>query len=329
MAEDTAVVETPVIDAPAAVETPAATDVTQDVTPQTSDSSDPMAALQAAMDSEFPADAPATEPEGNQAAPAAEFAPLLGISGFVREPQHVESAIRAADEVWKVASGQLPARALLEGLKSANPQQAEAIAADLREYLGVPAQSVNPLDALKQSNPQVYAAIADYYQKQTGKSLDAAADPRDARLAQIEQQFAQQEQQRQQEAWQGQVRAADEAAHAFLDEKLKGTFLEGSNDHLIGLMAQKLGKNLNQSMQEVLQGNTKSLEKVLREVQKEETARLKKYNENLIKKHRALANGVPAVKGAPVKSEPGSPAYKEGETAIQYATRLWNESAKK
>ena len=302
--------------APAADPAPADPAVTTDDGPAPS-----LDELMASLGTDEPAPADPNAPADTEPAIPAEWTQL---SPFVTSQEQIPSAIQAATEVWSVMNGQASIKTLFDAAKQGNPAAFEKIASEAREYLGVQQSGPNPLETLKTEKPEVYKAVNDFVTQQTGKGLEGPADPREARLQAIEQRYAQEEQQRQQEAYQRQIVAADDAAHSFLTEKLKGTFAEGQNDHFIGLIAQKLGKNLQQSMQEILAGNTKSLEKALREVQKDETARLRKYNENLVKQYRTQKNMVPATKGAPVAAKNGPPVKKPGESDTDFAKRVWD-----
>lgn len=232
------------------------------------------------------------------------FENALSISEFVREPQHVEQAIRAADEVWRVAAGQQPVTSLLEGMRSANPTGYEKIVRDLIPY------------------------IEQITGKKFGADPAAPPDPRDQRLSALEQQYRAEQQQRQQQAYQEQVNVARSIANDFLAQTLKGTFAEGNEAFVLAQCAGKAGIPEQQMVQQLLAGNTKPLETALKAVQKEETARLRKYNENLVKQYRTLKTSVPGVKGTGAsKGDPNEEAYRPGETAIEYATRRFNAGA--
>jgi hypothetical protein len=292
--------------------------------PIAGDSSDPMAALEAAMNAALPQDDPATpDPAAVAAQPSAEFEPLLKVSPFVTAPEHVQSAIQAADEVWKVASGQVPARTLLEGLKTANPQQFDAIANDLREYLGVPQAEVNPFDAFKQSNPAEFKQIADFYQQVTGKSIDGPADPVQSRLSSLEQRIAREDQERQQAQYMQQVQTAYGKAMEFLSSKAKGTFAEGSEQYFLQQIGAKSGIPEQEMVQMLLQGKTEKLEAAYKAVAKEESARLKVYTKNMVKQYRTLSGAVPAVKGGATQSAPQAAERLPGESIAEHAVRVW------
>lgn len=301
-----AVADAPAVSEAAPVSDPVAatSDPVADVVP--SDPNDPMTALEAAMAAELGEDAPV-----DPAAPVAEqpqvpdaFQQALTISEFVKSPENVAQAVRAADEVWKVASGQLPVSGLLESMRGANPQGFET----------------------------VMAGLIPYIEQITGKTLggtpETPVDPRDARLQAIEQRFQQEEQTRQNAAFNQQITKAREVGMNFLTEKAKGTFVEGQEQYIWNQIGAKAGVTPEQMTQMLLTGKTEKLDAAFKAVQKDEATRLKAYNANLIKKHRTLGGAVPAVKGAPQGNRNANsefPAYLPGETSVQYATRLFKE----
>lgn len=335
MAEETVVApETQVDAAPAAAEvTPAATE-TPAATPET-----PQDDLFGALDSLLPKDdapaAPEGTPEGTPEAQIPEqFQQMLGISDFVKTPEHVQSAIQAADEVWKVATGQLPARTMLEGFRQANPAQFQAISADIADYLqaqGLIQAPQNPLEGLKATHPQVYNAVAQFVQQQTGKALEAAPDPYHQRISDLEQTIAAEREEKEVAAYNAQVDAARSKASEWLGNTIKGTFAEGLTDRYIapnGLLwqkAQQMQIPAEKVMGELLSGKTETVEKLWKAVEKDEAAIIRKFNANLVKQHNALKNGVPATKGAPVKkasSDSEFPPQNPGESTVDYGVRL-------
>ena len=334
MADETAVVDAgAVTETTAAVETPAvatetpATGTETPVTPAPVDPNDPMVALQAAMDAQLgtdtPADPNAAPPEGTTPEIPEAFQQALTISEFVTTPESVQQAVRAADEVWQVATGKLPARAMLEGFKNSNPQQYQAIVNDLKDYLGVQAPQNGPLDALKTANPQAYEQLSQWYQQVMGKALDGPPDPREARLADIEKRFAAEEEARQTAVWNQQVESARSKAVEFIQSKTKGTAFEGLDSTLLALAGNKVGIPQEQMVQALLSGKTDKLEAAYKAVTAELSGLVKKINANMIKQHRTLANGVPAVKGANgVKPTGDAMKPLPGETTAQSVARI-------
>lgn len=276
------------------------------------DANDPYSLLEQAMRAELGEPATPETPKPGEAKPGEgepaqvpeQFAAALAMSDYVKSPEQLQIAVSAADEVWKVAAGQLPARTLIEGFKSTNPQQYQAIVQDLTSY------------------------IEEVTGKKFGDGPALPPDPNQARLDAIEQRFAQEETIRQQQAWNQQVAVARTKANEFLSSKVKGTFAEGEEGYLLAQIGNKAGIPEQQMVQMLLKGDTAQLEAAYKAVVKDESARLQRYNQNLIKKHRTLSSAVPAVKGGSASTASNADlAPKPGETAIQHATRLWNSGA--
>lgn len=343
MAEETAVIDSAPVD-PAPVADAGVPDVssapdTAPIPDATGDSSDPFASLTSAMDSVLPKDDVAADPTLSDSAQSGEipeqFAQALTISPYVTSAESVQQAVRAADEVWQVATGKIPARQMLEGFRNQNPAQFESIVADLKDYLGVQgqqAQQASPLDELKAANPQAFQQIAQYYQQQTGKSLDGPADPREARLQALEKRYQAEEEARNVAQWNQQIETARATATEFLNKTIANTFADGLADRFLtpngGLLWQKaVSMNIDEGrmLNELRQGKTETLERVWKAVAKDEAAVIRRYNENLVKQHKTLKNAVPAQKGAAVSANntPGAPARKVGESNVDYAKRLW------
>jgi hypothetical protein len=267
------------------------------------------------------------------------FKAALEVSPFVTTPEGVTQAVQAADELWRVAAGELPARTMLEGFRQTNPQQYEAIVKDLAAYIaettGVdPAQGArgeqeSPLAGLAKSHPAIFTAVQDFVKKNAGVDLAGTPDPREARLSAMEQQFAAEQQARETQQWNQRVEAARGKAIEFLSAKTKGTFAEGHEAYLLMQCGSRAGIPEAQMIDMILSGKTQRLESAYKAVVKEEVARLKAYNGNLIKGHRALANGVPGATGAKVRSAAAgsAPARKDGESDVAYATRMWESGA--
>ena len=266
------------------------------------DPNDPYSLLEQAMNKEL-GEVPAAEvaKEGEAPAVPPEFAKALEISEFVKSPEHIEQAIRAADEVWKVSSGQIPASQMLENLRAANPQQFEPILTNIAQY-------IEQITGLK-----------------FGQSGEVTPpDPRDQRLTALETRYQQEEQGRQQQAQRQQVQAASKVANEFVTTALKGSFAEGNESHFLAMCEGKSKLPQGEMVRELVAGNTKPLETALKAVRAEETARLRSYNDRLTKNYRTLQSAVPATKATPLKGTANDEAYLPGETAVQYAMRRFN-----
>lgn len=288
-------------------------------------------------------DAPAT-PEGTPEAGTEAQVPeqlqaALGISPFVTSAEAIPQAIQAADEVWKVANGQIPARQLLEGFRNERPQQFPAIAQDLAGYLqelGVIQAPQNPLEALKGTRPDVYNAVAQFVQQQTGKPLDI--DPNDPMYGVIQEMNSLRDERRREReaqetaAWNAQVETARKSATDWMTKTLTNTFADGmadryvANNGLLWQKAQQMNIAPDKVMQELVAGKTDTLAKLWKAVEKDEAATIRKFNQNLVKQHNTLKNAVPASKGAPVTPTAGQDGVlerKPGENDVDYGVRVW------
>lgn len=242
--------------------------------------------------------------QGDPGAAAEALKPILGLSPFVSKPEMLPQAIKAADEVWRVAAGQLPASQLLEGFRASNPAQFQSIVNNLAGY------------------------IEQVTGKKFGGEGSTPADPMQQRLSAIEQSVQQEQQQRAQAAYQGQVAQAHTKALELITAKTKGTFAEGSEGYLLAQCGARAGVGEAEMVQMILSGNTQRLEAAYKNVVADEVKRLKAFNANLIKQSRMLKNAVPAARGAQVNTPAptgDAPPRKPGESNVEYATRLWNE----
>lgn len=222
---------------------------------------------------------PTPEPVDPNAPPAAlppEFQQALGISEYVKEPAQLQQAVRAADEIWGVENGKVPVHQMLEGFRARNP---EGFAKIVRE------------------------SLIPYVEQITGQKLGGAQQepqtPEQQRIAAIEQRFQQQQAQEQQAQQQQQIQRADQAAGTKVSELLKGTFLEGTEQFVMTQLAPYLGVSVQQSMREVLSGNTSSLERGVKAFQKQMEDYGRAYAKHTIAESRKLKQGLPAGKGNP------------------------------
>jgi hypothetical protein len=228
----------------------------------------------------------------------------LGISDYVKEPAHLENAVNAASQVWDVASGKAPASGLLEGMRASNPAGYEKM---IRED------------------------IIPYIEHITGQKLGGtgeqqAPDP----VAQLQAKIAELERApqvaAQQQAQAAQLSKATADTYAKLDELAKGTYYEGKGKTLgPELLKQFSAMKVNPDavMQEVLKGNTATIEKAFKNIQRERIEDAKAYNKWFIADARAKRNGLPASKGNPSGSAaPKDPKNMANWTMEQQAAYL-------
>src|SRR6202789_953424 len=89
----------------------------------------------------------------------------LTISDYVKEPAQLESAVRAAQELWDVAAGKVPAASMLEGMRANNPAGFEKMVLnDLIPYIEqITGKKLGAPDANAAPDPvaEMRAKIAD------------------------------------------------------------------------------------------------------------------------------------------------------------------------
>jgi hypothetical protein len=211
------------------------------------------------------------------------MAKAMSASEYIKEPAHLEIAVRAADEVWNVAAGKVPAHTMLEGIRSRDPQQFEKI---------------------------VHESLIPYIEHLTGKKLgggDAAPDPvaeMQAKIRELEQRPALEAQRRQQEQQQNHAESVSRTAVEGFIKTGSGIFDGATDDALNALAMQlpKLGIQPAAMMQEVLSGKTTLLETAYKAAEKSEMLRVKAMTQRLVARSKALRGAVPASKGAPAGS---------------------------
>ena len=279
---------------------------TDPAAPPSDPNADPLAAELEKLGKELGSDPQQPDPNAPQEIPQA-FQEALAVSDFVKSPEQVAQAVRAADEVWKVATGQIPARTMLEGFKDINPRQYEAIKSDLISYL----------------------------EQETGKKFggdaNAPADPVEALRAEIRQkEQAQAEAVQQQQVQRAQVQASN-VTFNFVKKALENSYFSGQEDYFARQVVAAL-PNRDAAMRAVLNGDMKPLEQAMKQVQRAEIARWKAYNDNYAKTRNKLANSVPATKNTPRTQNAAGPEPKfrdaghENETAAQFSARHWQWS---
>lgn len=207
-----------------------------------------------------------------------EFSKVLGLSEYVKEPAHVEAAVRTADEVWNVVSGKTPASGLLEAMRAQNPAQYEKT---------------------------VLEDIVPYIEKITGKKFgesQAAPDPVAEMRAEIERLKTAPLLEAQQRQQQAQIQQAHQVTGAKLEEFIKGGNgifdgnVQGAMDSIAAQLP-KLGITSDDLMKQVLAGNMATLEKAYKAAEKAKTLEVKAYADAVRKRYTTLKGAVPASKG--------------------------------
>lgn len=277
----------PVVDAPVdPTPAPDATDAAHPVDPPAQDDFE-------AMWGDLKDETPVVDPAAPPAVPE-EFQKVFGISDYVKEPAHLETAVKAAQEYWDVQTGKAPATTLLEGLRASNPQQYEKV---------------------------ILEQLVPYIEQVTGKKLgDAPAEDKPMTVAEYEQrrqqdaQRAQQEQQQaEQQRQENQTRyQAEQAGGKKLEEFIaagNGIFESDVPSAVQAVASQfkKLGLDPSAVMKEVLSGDTKNLEKAYKAAEKAETLRVKTYADRIRARYTKLKGSVPST-GASTAAVPAGTA---------------------
>ncbi len=212
-----------------------------------------------------------------------EVSRLVQTSEYVKDAAQLENAVRAAEQLWDVSAGKVPAHSLLDGIRTTNPQQFETV---MRE------------------------SIIPYVEMVTGMKLGAqaaAADPVAEMRAELEQLKQRPQIEAQQRQAQERVQRAESASRTAVEAFIKsgsGIFEGATDDALNALALQlpKLGINPQAMMQQVLEGRTELLEKAYKSAEKAEMLRVKARTDRLIARAKALKSAVPASKGNAAES---------------------------
>lgn len=233
----------------------------------------------------FPKDEePAADvPDPNAAAPAVSEAmqKAFAVSEYVKDESQVENAIRAADEVFNVQLGKIPAHQMLEGFRARSPEQFEKVVRD---------------------------SLIPYIEHLTGQKLGGAQgeapDPLKTLQAEVERlkgEPARMEAERQAVADRNQ---ADTLTNSHVEGLIKassGVFDDATNDAINAMAAQlpKLGINPNQLMADVRAGKTADLDRAFKAAEKAQLTRLKTMGGRLIARSKTLKAALPPGKGNP------------------------------
>lgn len=230
------------------------------------------------------------------------FAKTLTISEFVKSPEHVEAAVRAADEVWKVTSGQAPATTLLEGMRQANPEGFEKIVTDLIPYI----------------------------EHLTGEKLGAGdattLDPVAQLRAEIrEQQLASQKQQ-QDFAYRESVAKAVPILRQTVTETLGKVFGPGNENYFMSQIAANSKLSEQEMVAALNRGDKAPLEAAIKAVKTAELKRFKSMSEHMAKQAKDFRKALPVAKGTDAVAIPDTGKFdlKTAEGRRAYATSVFN-----
>jgi hypothetical protein len=204
-----------------------------------------------------------------------EYTKVLGISDYVKEPAHLESAVRAATEVWDVVTGKGTASGLMEGMRAQNPQQFEKT---------------------------VFEDLVPYIEKITGKKFggeEAAPDPMAQLQAEVERLKNQpiiERQERDQAAYRTSAEQAGGKHIEALIENGNGIFDGDTAAAVQAVSAQfaKMGVNADDVMKQVMAGKFDNLEKAYKAAEKQATLQAKAYSDRIRARYLKLKNATPS-----------------------------------
>lgn len=226
-----------------------------------------------------------------------EFQEVLGISEFVKEPAQMAQAVRAADEIWGVEAGKIPAHQMLEGFRARNPEGFSKI---------------------------VQENLIPYIEQITGKKLldpgvapASEKTPEQQRIDAIEQRFQDQHRVEQNRVIQQQVGQAHGILLQKADDAFKGTFLEGKAKDYLQQLAPHMGMSDEQATKAILAGNTAMIDKAVKSLVAHKEAEGRAYASWKIKESKTLRSALPAGKGNPRTGEPDLEAMSR-EQRIQF-----------
>ena len=261
-----------------AIAAPLATDPTTPAVPDTL----------AEFEKLFPKDAePAAavvDPNAPAAAVPEEITRALAVSEYVKDASHLENAVRAADEVFQVQLGKIPAHQMLEGFRAREPQQFEKI---VRESL-IP--YIEHLTGLK-----------------LGGAAAAAADPMVTMQQELDHLKGQPQRDEEQRVATANRNEADTLTRTHVEDLItKGTgIFDGATDDAITAMAAQLktlGIDANKLMAGVRAGATSAiqdLERAYKAAEKAEMAKVKTMGIRLIARSKQIKAALPPGKGNP------------------------------
>jgi hypothetical protein len=236
------------------------------------------------FDKLFPAEEPAAAAVVDPNAPPAPSEAMVkafAVSEYVKDESQVENAIRAADEVFQVQLGKIPAHQMLEGFRARSPEAFEKI---------------------------VRESLIPYIEHLTGQKLGgaaaAAADPMATMQAEIDRLKGQPQRDAEERTATANKNEADTLTRTHVEGLIKagtGIFDGATNDAINAMAAQlpKLGIEVNKLMADVRAGKLGDLERAYKAAEKEAMLRVKAMGTRLITRSKTLRAALPPGKGNP------------------------------
>lgn len=280
-----------VADPAAAVADPAADPAAAAVDP----AADPAAAAavvdpeQDAFDKLFPKDedpaaaaaAAAVDPNAPAAVVSEAMQKAFAVSEYVKDESQVENAIRAADEVFQVQLGKIPAHQMLEGFRARSPETFEKI---------------------------VRESLIPYIEHLTGQKLGGAAaaapDPMAALTAEVERLKGEPARLESARVANENRADADTKTRTHVESLIKSSngIFDGATDDAINAMVRqlpKLGIDVNKLMADVRAGKTGDLDRAFKAADKEAMLAVKAQGTRLIARSKQVKAALPPGKGNP------------------------------
>lgn len=242
----------------------------------------------------FPADDPADAAaaaaaaavDPNAAAPVVSEAmqKAFAVSEYVKDESQVENAIRAADEVFQVQLGKIPAHQMLEGFRARDPEGFERI---------------------------VTQSLIPYIEHLTGKKLGGAPgeapDPLATMQAEIDRLKGEPQRAEERRLAIEHHNQADTATRSHVETLIKASagIFDGATDDAINAMAAqlpKLGIDPNKLMADVRAGKTADLDRAFKAADKAAMLAVKAQGTRLIARSKALKGALPPGKGNPASA---------------------------
>ena len=189
---------------------------------------------------------------------------------YIKNPAHIQDAVRDADVLWKISDGKLPVTVILDAAKVQSPQSFPKILADLKAFV----------------------------EKETGTTITPAAaanlTPEQQQIAALQKRLDDQDAATKNQAQVRRIAAAKPLVTAKIDELLKDSAFEGDGAYFLTLAGNLLRGKETQLVDAVEKGDYKLLETTIKQVRTAEArlldARIKRLQALYEKKRTTVPN---------------------------------------
>lgn len=218
----------------------------------------------------------------------------LKLSAYLKEPAHIADAIRDADIIWKISDGKENISVILEAARA---------------------------EAARLNTPERFQKILGdfktYYEQLTGQPLAAAAagqptpalTPEQQRLAAVEKELTDRKTAETKAATAKRITTARSTIMENINTALKGTWLDGEGERMLGLIGSQLGADSTMKIVEAAERkNFTEITKALTTARNQEAVLFKARIERMIAAKKAKQATIPnqVAGGTPAASpEPG------------------------